>query len=112
MLIPFNPDAESVTIEEHGDYVCVFYQTEAYLGQKLTYAWAHNPYGKKEVYLDFYFIVNMATTCRGVDPVTVTWKIRKSHWEEWQKENTLLIRQKDYVLLSEEQVKIIKEEWE
>ncbi len=109
---PFDPKAESIKIEERENWVHISLQTQTMAGQRLICAWPESLYGKREVYLDYCFIQNMAASYRHMEPVTVTWKIMKTDWVKWQEENAIFVRKKDDVKLAPEQIKIIKEDWE
>lgn len=108
---PFDPKAESIKVEEKGDWVYISLKTQTMAGQRLIYAWPESFTGQKEIYLDYYFIQNIAASYRHLEPVTVTWRIMKLDWSKWQKENTIFLRKKDDISLSAEQVKTIKEDW-
>jgi hypothetical protein len=106
-----DPKGESIKIEEKGDWVFVSLKTQTMAGQRLIFAWPESFAGQKEIYLDYYFIQNIAASYRHIEPVTVTWKIMKIDWDNWHNENTLFIRKKDDVTLTPEQVRIIKDNW-
>lgn len=100
----------SLKIEEKDDVVLIEFQTQTMAGERLIYAWPQHFSGQKEIYLDYYFIQNIAASYRHLESVTVTWSIPKLDWDNWSKSD-IYIRKKPDVALSADQVKTIKDDW-